>query len=678
MYKNISEAARANVVAYIRNAYKESAQQRQPAEERWHESLLAHELRHKPEKRAAIKAAKLSDAYCGMARNKTTKMVSRMIGLLFNGADQPWSVQASPEPDLPAQALTNVVARLSMMEGDISDDTVKEEIVAEAKRRATLLNKRINDQMVSVGRTSSRLQNIRDIFRMAIESGVRYGTGVVKGPFTERATKTRYTYADGKLVVTTVNSDRPIIEFVPVWRYFPLDENGNAIDRHCMTRDNLYDLEKLDGLDFDKLREYVSNNPTGDYVATSIECTVREVMSDSVKLDSTYVNCYEVLEAWVDIPASELKAMDVPVDDNEMSVRFVCWVIGNELLYMERNPYKRGVRVFHEYDYQFFKEGRWSKGMYDLIKSYADGSSDMLRALLDNAGFASGALFEVDVTQTTGDVSVSPWSIIKRKTGPGNQQTQRKAVEIHTIPSNTEALVTGLNTLRSLADDETFSNSIMSGDMSGLPSEAMRHQAGLNALMAATALPFRDSVRTFDVFIRGVLHSMIEWNYIHDTDNEVVGDAYPDTKGVEALLQKEVEIASLDNVLISSSDEERRYIKFFDVIRSRLLNRGLNVDEFLVDRKTADAMLEEDTRNAEMQRQMQATVQEIQNSVNRSIAFKNVAMGTRNMRAADATVVKSAIDAIEAGDSSAAAGILRGMQDQQPTPTGLAGGNAQQ
>jgi len=207
---------------------------------------------------------------------------------------------------------------------------------------------------------------------------------------------------------------------------------------------------------------------------------------------------------------------------------------------------------------------------------------------------------------------------------------------------------------KDFSDEETFVNAATGGDMQNGPSEPFRTAAGASMLQGMAALPFKDVVRNFDVFTESVIGSIVTFNKLFNKDmKSIKGDFTPVARGATSLMAKEVLGIQLDNLVNSLSDEEKKYVKFRDLLAARVRVRDLDAESVVVspieaekiDKAEQDALAKQQIHQEEM---MRAELRKVL-----SEAFKSVSLANKNMAQAEAQSAELVLDAMEQGINAA-------------------------
>lgn len=159
----------------------------------------------------------------------------------------------------------------------------------------------IDDQLNGqIGRLS-----YQRVCNAVINSGIIFGTGVLKGPLVEHRIKKQYARAEDGTWLLQPTQDHPYApyyEHVPVHVLYPDPSASDARQMlyvwqtHLFTRRELMDLSKNPGFDQARILEYIISNPEGDAEVTEHEQELRNLSDEQTAFE--HKNRYRVLERW--------------------------------------------------------------------------------------------------------------------------------------------------------------------------------------------------------------------------------------------------------------------------------------------------------------------------------------------------------------------------------------------
>lgn len=563
---------------HLKNRYAQYKKDRREAEKQWLRNLRQYEGEYDPEVEIPPERSR---AYPKLTRQKCLGMVARLMALLFPEGEPNWGVVASAKPSVDEETLQWIIGQWAMEnpEATLDLDTVEREVKVFADEAAKRMSKRIHDQL---GDTAQYGQvDYPTLARKVIESAVKYGMGVLKGPMTVEARGVVYSFDESnQLVISNDTVYRPFFEFVRLFDYFPdmhaksPDQQDGEFQRHVLSKHQLRKLGKRDDFDAEKINRYIAAHPEGDFEADNHDNELHSMEGAHVPGDRIQKGKYEVVEYWGPVDRTEFEEAGIDVgDEDDEEVRGTVWCLGKEVIKAAKDPYPEGVRMYHLFQFEEDDVNFAGKGLPQVMRDSQMGVSNATRMMLDNANAVCGPMAEVNMDLLIADhkpIKFQAFEIVYRE-GEGALAGGR-ALQSVAFESRLTELLAVVNHFRTVADDETFVSNTPGGDISG---EALRTQGNMSMVMGNSSLPFRDIVRNYDNFTISVIHALIQWNRVFNPETNLDGDLRPIAKGSTSLMAKEVRAYALDNLATTLTDDERPWIDMRELAKSRVQVRDL-------------------------------------------------------------------------------------------------------
>lgn len=610
-----------------------------------------------------------SRAYPKYTRVKCVSMLSRLMNLLFQADDKCWSLAASPVPELEQDDLQSVLDKLlDAAQGGPTptDDQIEQAIREFATKRAGKLELEIEDQLQELGGSSS--EDFVQLCRHVIFSGIRYGMGVMKGPFTEKQKqRTWQPDVNGRLMAVPVDAYRPRFEFVPIWDYYPdmsaryLKNMEGQFERHVMSKHQLMMLKQRPDFIETQVDEVLRLNPNGNYTRKAWELEVRTM---GVQLQVTDVdrNKFEALvwEGYLSGRDLKLAGLDITEEQENQDLRCNVWFApgGNVVMKAELDPWSEldtdgEMPMYHHFIFEENEATLIGSGLPQIMRDSQMNICAGTRVLIDNASIQR--IFEMNtglLSLNQDTTSITPDKIFYREdTSPATAMIP--AVKEVKLDIRVNELTEFVKLFQNFADQETFVNPSTGGDMQKGPSEPFRTAAGASMIQGAAALPFKDVVRNFDKFTESVIGAIVVFNRNFNPDPKLRGDFKPVARGATSLMAKEVLGIQLDNFASTLTPEEKVYVKMRELVRARARVRDLEVTDIIVDDAAADAI---DAAASQRQQVVQAQQDKLMEAQIREIlanTLKATSISGKNTAQADAQTVNTILDGLEKGLSLA-------------------------
>lgn len=605
-----------------------------------------------------------SRAYPKATRVKCVSMLSRLMNLLFPADDKCWSVEASAVPDLAQEDLQEVLDKLldAAQGGDVTDDQVEQAIREFAQKRASKLELEISDQLQELG--GSTAEDWVQLCRQVIYSGIRYGMGVLKGPFTSiQQQRTWQKDTSGRLMAVPVESYRPRFEFVPIWDYYPdmsaryLKSMEGQFERHVMSKHQLMMLKQRPDFIESQIDEVLKLNPNGNYTRKAWELEVRSM---GVQLQVTDVdrNKFEALcwEGYLSGRDLSLAGVDVPEGKENEDLRCNVWFApgGNIVIKAELDPWSEldtdgEMPMYHQFVFEENESTLVGTALPQIMRDSQMNICAGTRMLIDNASIMRVFEMNTELLSLNQDTSsITPDKIFYREDASPSTAAI-PAIRAIELPMKIDDLTKMIKLFQNFADEETFVNPSTGGDMQKGPSEPFRTAAGASMIQGNAALPFKDVVRNFDKFTESVIGSIIVFNRNFNPDPKLKGDFKPVARGATSLMAKEVLGIQLDNFANTLTDEEKQYVKFRELLRARVRVRDLEVSDIVMDDAAADSVDQAAQQRQQQVQQQQDKLAEAQIRQILADTLKATTQSGKNSAASDAQTAKVILDALEKG-----------------------------
>jgi hypothetical protein len=642
-----------------------------------------------------------SHAYPKLTRVKCVSMLSRLMNLLFQADDKNWTVAASAVPNLEQADLQTVLDKVmadQQGQGGMTgqpqqpDDEVIEAAIREfAKKRADRMELEIEDQLQELGGT--RLLDYVALCRKVLASGIQYGAGVLKGPFTREEQLRKWEMsAQGQLIAVPYTAYRPCFEWVSLWDYYPdmsakhLDQMDGQFERVVMSKHQVIELKKRSDFLAPQINAFLRDRPTGNYKRRAFETELRAMGVQLNTAETGEVNKFEALVWTGFVSGAELAACGVNVPDNKLQedLRAIVWIMENYVVKAQLDPWSdldtdgtgETVRMYHHFIFEEDESFLLGNGLPAIMRDSQLGVCAAVRMALDNGAVqrifeVNNALLRLDQDITT----INPDMVIQRD--DDNPATaQFPAVRPIELPMNIDKMQGLARMFSDFADQETFVSAGTGGDMQKGPSEPFRTATGASMLRGDAALPFKDVVRNFDVFTESVIASLLVFNRNFNPNPAIRGDFKPVARGATSLIAKEVLGLQLDNFATTLTDEEKKYVNMRNLARARVRVRDLQVEDLVFDDEKCDQIDQQTQQQAQMTQQQQQEMTQATIRQTLAAALKDLSQAGKNSAAAEAATANVILDALQKGlnPDQLSPHAMMGAQDESSEGGAATGG----
>lgn len=519
--------------------------------------------------------------------------------MLAQGNDKPWTLEATPIPDLPPELqveVTKIVAKEESMAAaagadihpdayQMRTDEITEEIVKKlndvAADRARNMESLIDDQMKEGG--------FLNAFRDFISDFCTYPSAFMKGPVVHK----RRTLTWGASGVETQDKFVREFERVSPFDMYPAPDavtvnDGYLIQRHRLFVQDIESMRGLPGYKDDEIKAVIDQYGESGYQI------IRTTDSERDRLESRPLGAVsrrstiETLEFWGSVLGKTLKdwagkdadKVGFGKLDDTTTYEIEAWLVGNRVVKAVLNPDALGKRPYDKASWDDVPGSFWGMSPPEIMGDVQRMINACGRALANNMAIASGPQVEIDVSRLPPGVTniedIYPWKIWQTtadRSGGGH-----KAVNFFQPDSHAGELQATMDWFYRKADDVTGIPNYAYG--SGTTGGAGRTASGLSMLMENASKGIRQAISNVDVAVTELITRLFTHNMLYGDDSSVKGDCKIVARGAMGLIAREALQARRNEFLQATTNpmdsqimgpEGRAYLL-------RELGRGLQID----------------------------------------------------------------------------------------------------
>lgn len=615
------------LAAHVRRRWEVSKDSRQELEERMIECVRQRNGEYDPEILAEIQEQGGSDIFVQLTSVKCRAATSWLRDtLLGTGADKPWAIAATPEPDLPQEVMQSLQATLSQQIMQAMESTgqmpseeemrqaafsMKDQTMhlakEEAEERVERMERRMEDQLLEGGWYQAFNEFIDDI--------VTFPFAVMKGPIKRRRKVMQW--QDGQLVPNVVirNEWERVDPFNLYWAPWAWNLNdGYVIERHRMTPDDLQSLLGVPGYNDDAIRTVLADFNGGmlnEWLWLDSAKADAEGKYEPEAVDTD--DLVDALQLWDSISGSLLLEWGVPeeeIEDPSLSYPCEVWLIGGTVIRAVLNYDPLGRKPYYLTSYESKPGSVDGKGVADLCRDSQAMVNATARALANNMGISSGPQVGVNISRlpTGEDISeMHPWKIWQFRSSEYNDGSP--PLSFFQPNSNAQELMAVFEKFSERADEDTMIPKYMTG---GHTPGASRTSSGLSMLISNAGKGIKQVINNID---KNIIVPAVERLY-HDNlryadDPDLVGDLHISARGASSLVVKEAEAIRRNEFLqlVLSSPVAQQIVGMdgaAELLRDAALNLNTNPDRIVPDRQTASQLQQQAMVIQQLQQQLAA------------------------------------------------------------------------
>jgi hypothetical protein len=348
--------------------------------------------------------ANQSRAYPRLTRVKCISMLARIMNMMFPGNEKNWELSASPSAEMNPLDVKAAVQELMQekaaanngQEPPMSMDLINEAVNQLAKQRARDLEKLIDDQLMEIG--GDQTLDYISLVRQVVFSGIRYGLGVLEGPYLKTETKIVWSPVSGGFQPTKRTVRKPLYEWLSVWDYYPdmsaktLGTGEGYFIRKVMGRSDVRKLANRPDFFADQIKKFLIQNSTGNYRPKTFENELK-TMGTSANVNDVKQEPhgkYEIIIWKGPISAAQLMKLGVEIAEDKRGddIEAEVWMIGNTVIKADMNAWRMmgcDVKTVHTFVFDEDDTSPIGNGLPNVLRDSQMNICNAVRMALDNA-----------------------------------------------------------------------------------------------------------------------------------------------------------------------------------------------------------------------------------------------------------------------------------------------------
>ena len=604
---------------------------KQDIEERLTKTARARNMEYSAAKMAEIKSQGGSEIFMGIVSTKCRTATAWLRDtLLGTGGDKPWSISATPVPDVPPDIITKLqgIMQQNLMQfyaqgGDAVDpsnlkqlasgmkDTAMREMKYEAEKRVDRMEKKMEDQLIEGGFIKALFEFTNDI--------ATYPFATLKGPVPRK--RKVLEWAEGGLAPTeTVRDEWERVDpYKFYWAPWGDDiQNMPIIEVHHLTREDVEGMIGVEGYDEDAVRSLLSDFGVGGFGWLEKDDTEMEDL-EGKDFDDAASDLVAAIQLWDSIPGHlliEWGLKEKEIDDPQRSYPCEVWMVNNVVIKAVLNYDMLGRKPYYVTSFEKVPGRIDGNGVADLCMDAQSMCNAAARSLSNNMGISSGPQVGVNVSRLPAGEDITqmyPWKIWQFQQSEYGDVSQ--PINFFQPNSNAQALMAVFDRFMDIADEITGIPKYMTGQH--VPG-AGRTSSGLSMLISNAGKSIKQVIANID---HDVLTPMLERQYQrnlrYSNDPDLIGDVQIIAKGAMSLVVKEAESVRKTEFLrlVLESPVAQQIVGLpgtAELMRDLAGNLNSNIDRLVPSREDVEKQQQIQQQQQQQQMMMQQQMQQQQ------------------------------------------------------------------
>ncbi|MDB4725214.1 hypothetical protein OAF44_01680 [Akkermansiaceae bacterium] len=600
-------------------------------EERLAQCVRARNMEYEPAKLAEIQEQGGSEIFMGIVSAKCRTATAWLRDtLLGTGTDKPWSLTATPIPEVPpdiTQAMQNIMQQNLMQYYDAGGeppdeaelkqlasgmkDTAMRAMKFEAEKRVERMETKMEDQMLEGGFTKALFEFTNDI--------ATFPYAILKGPIPRKRKAMKY--VEGGLGVVDVLRDEweRVDPFKFYWMPWGDDIHSMPVaELHHLTRDDVENMLGVEGYDEDAVRSILSDFGSGGFSWLDHN---DDLMEDATgqDFDEANTDLVAAIQLWDTIPGDVLLEWGLSedeVEDPHKSYPCEVWMIDNIVVRAVLNYDPLGRKPYYMTSFEKVPGRIDGNGVADLCMDAQNMCNAAARALANNMGISSGPQVGVNISRLPNGEDITqmyPWKIWQFK--QSDYQDSTPPMTFFQPNSNAAELMGVFDRFMAISDEVSGIPRYMTGQH--VPG-AGRTSSGLSMLMSNAGKSIKQVISNIDHDVmRPMLERQYQRNLRYSDDPDLIGDVQIVATGAMSLVVKEAEAVRKTDFLrlILESPVAQQIVGLpgtAELLRDLAGNLNTNVDRLVPSREDVQKQQELAQQQAMMMQEMQAQQQAAQ------------------------------------------------------------------
>lgn len=380
------------------------------------DNILLEDLRqlngeYDPDKLSDLKREGQPTVFFPATAEKVRGAVAWVLDVVNFDNGKPFTLAPTPIPDLTPDAIAEIAEQAEVdvqaflaNGNDITPTAIRkyasrlrqrvmDDLLAEAKDRATGMEKEIYDQMVEGG--------WHDCFENFVYNLAWAPAAFIKGPIMRRVTTLRYEPGMFGTVARLVKTIKPTFESVSPFDIYPSRDaveidDGELCERLKLAPNKLANMKGVPGYQDKVIDKIIAEYETGGHREFNNTDSERARLEHKGAGISEKRDLIEGVEYWGNVPGRLLKDKGVAKDSAGKPLQDLVLyesdviVVGNDVVYAAVNPEMTGKRPYSKTCWHKKPGSFWGQGVPRIMRELQQIINATVRSLCFNMSQASG------------------------------------------------------------------------------------------------------------------------------------------------------------------------------------------------------------------------------------------------------------------------------------------------
>lgn len=549
------------LVDQVKSHWSIAKEAKQQVELEMLQAVRARRGEYEPDKLTQIRRQGGSEIYMMLFATKARQLKALLTDTLMGaGTEKPWTMQATPKPDLPPQDVQAVmqtmqqqVMQAEMMGMPLSVDDIRQRLIdaknemenrmmAQARAEAERAEAQVEDMLVE--------GDFMEALNAFLDDLTTFKTAFVKGPVVRMANDLEWVAGpEGSYTPKVTQKARVFWERVDPLNIYPAPwatsvNDGFLIERHKLSRSSLSALIGVDGYSEEAIRAALNAHGDGGlHEWLSVDASRADAEGRLTSADEKRSDLIDALQYWGSVSGKMLREwgmseLEAPDEAKEYEVEL--WLVGEWVIKAMINPDPLQRRPYFADGFSRVPGAFWHNSLYDTIRDCCDMCNGAARALANNLGISSGPQVVMNVERLPQGEDLTemyPWKIWQVTNDP--MGSSAKPVDFFQPGSNVAELMGVYERFSQLADEYSGVPKYMAG-LNGGEGGAGRTASGMSMMIGNASKQIKSTLSSIDL---NVLGPVVERAYQHllqySPEAGIKGDLHIRARGAMSLVAKE-------------------------------------------------------------------------------------------------------------------------------------------